>query len=131
MLKAQKIDLNSPKGENVMPQLQPGKPWLLFADPDTLLPYQLAQREDMIQGLLILGGLAIAPLLVVLLPIWLMRRYEKNPPKEFMDAMGNKTMMGRVGVNTEIAGAFCYLLSDASSFVDGTSITVDGGWTAW
>ena len=55
----------------------------------------------------------------------------KLPPQEFLNEMSNKTMMGRVGVNTEIAGAFCYLVSDAASFVDGTSITVDGGWTAW
>ena len=55
----------------------------------------------------------------------------KLPPEEFLQELSNKTMLGRVGRNYEIAGAFCYLLSDAASFVTGASITVDGGWTAW
>ncbi len=55
----------------------------------------------------------------------------KNPPKEFMEEMGKKTMMGRVGDAHEIAGAFVYLASEASSFTNGCDIIVDGGWTAW
>ena len=55
----------------------------------------------------------------------------KLPPKEFLHELENKTMLGRVGRNHEIAGAFCYLISDAASFCTGSSVTVDGGWTAW
>lgn len=40
-------------------------------------------------------------------------------------------MLGRVGTSAEIAGAYCYLISDAASFVTGSNIVVDGGWTAW
>ncbi len=55
----------------------------------------------------------------------------KLPPEDFLRELGNKTMLGRVGRNTEIAGAYCYLVSDAASFVTGSNVVVDGGWTAW
>ncbi len=55
----------------------------------------------------------------------------KLPPKEFLDELSKKTMLGRIGRNTEIAGAYCYLLSDAATFTTGANVVVDGGWTAW
>lgn len=55
----------------------------------------------------------------------------KLPPQDFLNELSNKTMLGRIGINTEIAGAYCYLISDAASFVTGSNIVVDGGWTAW
>ncbi len=41
-----------------------------------------------------------------------------------------KIKLGRVGEMEDIMGAAVYLASDASSLVTGTSILVDGGWTA-
>lgn len=41
-----------------------------------------------------------------------------------------KTPMGRFGNSCEIVGAVIYLASDASGFVTGQTIGVDGGWTA-
>ena len=43
---------------------------------------------------------------------------------------GRETMVGRWGKPAEIAQAALFLASDASDFVNGTVLTVDGGWTA-
>ena len=49
----------------------------------------------------------------------------------FNAQLAGKTMLKRFGKNTEIAGAVALLASDASSFMTGSNICVDGGWTAW
>ena len=50
---------------------------------------------------------------------------------EFAQRLADKTMLKRVGQREEIKGAIVLLASDASSFMTGSNITVDGGWTAW
>jgi gluconate 5-dehydrogenase len=51
--------------------------------------------------------------------------------KEFVDKLSKKVPLGRVGKAKEIAGAVVFLASDASSFITGTEIVIDGGWTIW
>jgi NAD(P)-dependent dehydrogenase (short-subunit alcohol dehydrogenase family) len=50
---------------------------------------------------------------------------------DIVQKLSDKAPMGRVGRAEEIAGAVVFLASDAASFVTGTHIVVDGGWTAW
>jgi NAD(P)-dependent dehydrogenase (short-subunit alcohol dehydrogenase family) len=50
---------------------------------------------------------------------------------EFLKALELKVPMKRVGRPDELAGVMVFLASDASSYVTGTNIPVDGGWTAW
>jgi len=45
-------------------------------------------------------------------------------------AFVQKIPMGRWGELHEVAGAALFLASEASSFVTGSALFVDGGWTA-
>ena len=56
---------------------------------------------------------------------------DKNPSPEFLGELSRKTMLGRVGQPEDIAGAFIYLVSDASAFTTAEVIVCDGGWTKW
>jgi NAD(P)-dependent dehydrogenase (short-subunit alcohol dehydrogenase family) len=55
---------------------------------------------------------------------------QEHFPK-LMQNLKAKVPLGRLGEPAEISGAIAYLASDASRFVTGINLPVDGGWTAW
>ncbi len=54
-----------------------------------------------------------------------------NHEEQFEKNFSNFSPMERMSYNHEVAPALIYLLSDASSYVTGNNMLVEGGWTAW
>jgi NAD(P)-dependent dehydrogenase (short-subunit alcohol dehydrogenase family) len=55
---------------------------------------------------------------------------ERLDRPEFIDDVLTRIPIGRVGTTTEVAAAVIFLASQSAGLVNGTSIVVDGGWTA-
>jgi len=56
---------------------------------------------------------------------------ENNQDKNFLKKVSDKIPIGRLAKDSELNGIIVFLLSDASSYMTGAIINVDGGRTAW
>jgi NAD(P)-dependent dehydrogenase (short-subunit alcohol dehydrogenase family) len=55
---------------------------------------------------------------------------ERLDDPEFLSGVLARIPVGKVGTTTDVAGAVVYLASPAAGMVNGSVLTVDGGWTA-
>ena len=57
--------------------------------------------------------------------------FEAGQQEFFKERYGNKVPLGRMAKKEELKGAILYLASDASSYLTGHNLILDGGMSLW
>ena len=57
--------------------------------------------------------------------------YDERFDKNFVNNYNKNVPMNRMMDIDEVTSVFDFLLNEKSSYVNGTELIIDGGWTAW
>ena len=91
----------------------------------------LAVVQDLVQRQLAheLGSWGITVNMIA--PGWIPVERHADYPAEQKQAYAANVPAGRMGTPQDVAPAVVYLASDEAAMVNGHTLCVDGGWTAW
>jgi len=106
----------------------------IYANPDQASPFHYGPAKAALLQLTRHLAADLGPLRIrvnALVPGPFPRPQVQSADPAFAARLAAKTMLGRLGEAHEIAGPVQFLASPASSFVTGSTLCVDGGWTAW
>jgi NAD(P)-dependent dehydrogenase (short-subunit alcohol dehydrogenase family) len=59
-----------------------------------------------------------------------LERYHRHEKEKMRIELHGRQPLGRMGKPDEIAGLALYICSPAADFMNGSIVTIDGGWTA-
>lgn len=102
----------------------------LYADPDQQSPFHYGPAKAALLQLTRHLAAELGPRRIrvnALVP----GPFPREVERQFGERLAGRTMLGRLGRKEEIAGPLLFLAAPASSFITGSALTVDGGWTAW